>query len=64
MLKLVLTPAILTKAADCLGKPVFNKAHMSVVVLLCVSRPSFTQREKNPPSYVYHEDLLVVYLIL
>jgi hypothetical protein len=33
MVKLVLTPAILTKAEDCLGYPVFSNAHMSVVVL-------------------------------
>lgn len=31
--KLVLTPAILTKAEDCLGYPVFSNAQMSVVVL-------------------------------
>lgn len=33
MVKFVLTPAILTNAADCLGYPVFKSAHISVVVL-------------------------------
>lgn len=37
IVKLVLTPAILTKAADCRGYPVFNSAHISVVVLNEVS---------------------------
>jgi len=33
IVKFVLTPAILTKAEDCLGYPLFSNAHMSVVVL-------------------------------
>ena len=33
MVKFVLTPAIFTKAEDCLGYPLFNNAHISVVVL-------------------------------
>ena len=37
-MKFVRTPAILTKAADCLGYPVFSRAQTSVVVLEYVSR--------------------------
>lgn len=38
IVKFVRTPAILTKAADCLGYPVLSRAQMSVVVLEYVSR--------------------------
>jgi hypothetical protein len=40
MVKFVLTPAILTKAEDCLGYPLFSNAQISVVVLseLCQLR--------------------------
>lgn len=37
IVKLVRTPAILTKAADCLGYPVLRSAQISVVVLQVVS---------------------------
>jgi hypothetical protein len=44
MLKFVLTPAILTKAEDCLGYPVFSNAQMSVVVLHIMSASQQSDR--------------------
>jgi hypothetical protein len=64
MVKLVRTPAILTKAADCLGYPVFSNAQISVVVLYHVSATSMTRSDGFSPSNVHNQNFPLIRTVL